>query len=155
MRKAHAARRGLLVDLIGDKNDDLLPPSANVGDREITLLDRMIEDNERERDTQKVASRHIEQIIEDDEREAARAAERIRVRCNKFEAVSYQKYSGHDKDKDGEEEEYDDVSAKPAVQQEDDDDVNNPSVRSGNTLTITLTKKRPCPLRLMLKNPRP
>ena len=94
----------------------------------------MIEDSERERDTQKVASCLIEQIIKDDEREAAWAAEQIRVRCDKFKAVSYQKYYGHDKDKDGEEEEYDDVSAKPAAEQEKDDDVNDPFVGSGDAL---------------------
>ena len=71
LREAHAARRGLLVYLIGNKNGNFLPPSANVGDREIALLDWMIEDSERERDTQKVAICHIEQIIEDNEREAA------------------------------------------------------------------------------------
>ena len=50
LRKAHAARRGSLVDLIGNKSGDFLPPSANVGDREIALLDRMIKDSERERE---------------------------------------------------------------------------------------------------------
>ena len=39
----------MLVDLIGNKDGDFLLPSAAVGDREIALLDRMIEDSERER----------------------------------------------------------------------------------------------------------
>ena len=48
-RKAHAARRGLLVDLIDNKDGNFSPPSAAMGDQEITLLDRMIKDSERER----------------------------------------------------------------------------------------------------------
>ena len=48
-RKAHAVRRGSLVDLIGDRDGNFLPPSAAVGDREIALLDQMIKDSERER----------------------------------------------------------------------------------------------------------
>ena len=49
-REAHAAKRGLLVDLIGNENGDFSPPSAAVGDQEIALLlDRMIKDSKRER----------------------------------------------------------------------------------------------------------
>ena len=82
-REAHAARRGSLVDLIGNEDGNFSPPSAAVGDQEIALLlDRMIKDSERERDTQKEASWRIEQIIEDNERDAAQAAERIRVHCD-------------------------------------------------------------------------
>ena len=54
--KAHAARRGLLVDLIGHNDGNFLPPSVAMGDQEIALLDRMIEDSETQRDAQKEAS---------------------------------------------------------------------------------------------------
>ena len=48
-REAHAVRRSLLVDLIGNEDGNFFLPSTAMGDQEIALLDRMIKDSERER----------------------------------------------------------------------------------------------------------